>query len=563
MRRYRQRRPQFASRRVGGRRVPSWLLLLLIAVVSGICQQVQAVPAPAGGPARPQVQSSQSPAPFLFLPYYGNAKLQTRTNSYFDHDKPWYAADNIFVRYDGKRWSGSDTSVLNCDPGTTCYDGHNGYDLNLHFEPVLSAAAGTVTHAGWYNAMNHSDSFGLWVSIDHGKGFSTVYGHLSALTVAVGAHIDGRWQIGVSGTTGSSTGPHLHFGTYYTSSWQATDPSGWQGQYADPNIVPDHYLWTGATGTPPVPLLSSQKKDLVAGAVLVDDASPDWGHTGQWKRARAASDIGSSLHWTTTSGRTPTASASWQTALLASGYYEVGVFVDDNHASSGWASYTVESSDPAHPTLVLKHRIAVDQEHIGVFRNAFGNVDTGAQWIGLGTYYFSEAQPGRIVLNNATGESGQQLAADGVEFAPLAPVSYGFMLSNDSTPAHMAAGSRTSVNLALHNSSNFPWQAHSQNAVHLIYRWLDSRNQRVLTAAPIPLVQDLKAGADEPLQVSVQAPGRPGTYTLQWDLVQGQRTFSKLGGQAKVDSVMVTAVTGSHMSSVPAPRSFLLRPDAS
>jgi murein DD-endopeptidase MepM/ murein hydrolase activator NlpD len=547
MRRYRQRPPQCTLRCAGGPSAPCVLLLLLIAIVSGIFQQAQAVPTPAVLPVRLQVQPSQSPAPFLSLPYYGNAKLQTRINSYFDHDKPWYAADNIFVRYDGKRWRGSDTSVLNCDPGTTCYDGHNGYDLGLRFEPVLSAAAGTVTHAGWYNAMNHSDSFGLWVSIDHGNGFSTVYGHLSALTVAMGAHVGERWQIGVSGTTGSSTGPHLHFGTYYTSSWQATDPSGWQGQYADPNIVPDHYLWTGGTGTTPVPLLSSQKKDLVAGAVLVDDGSPGWAHTGQWKRARAASDIGGSLHWTSTTGRTTTASATWQTALLSDGYYEVGVFVDDNHASSGWALYTVYSSDPAHPDLVVKHHIEVDQEHVGMFQNAFGSVNTGAQWIGLGTYYFSAPHPGRVVLTNATGESGQQLAADGVEFAPLAPPSYGFTFSSDRTPAQMTAGSSVTVGLTLHNSSNFPWQAHSQNAVRLIYRWLDSQNHIASTSAPISLVQDLKAGTDEPLQVSVQAPARPGTYTLQWDLVLGRRTFSKLGGQPETDPVTVQAGSGQHL----------------
>jgi murein DD-endopeptidase MepM/ murein hydrolase activator NlpD len=520
------------------------ILLLLLAIASGVCQQAQAVPTPAVQFARLQAQPSQSPAPFLSLPYYGNAKLQARINSYFDHDKPWYAADNIFVRYDGKRWRGSDTSVLNCDPGTTCYDGHNGYDLGLRFEPVLSAAAGTVTHAGWYNAMNHSDSFGLWVSIDHGNGFSTVYGHLSALTVEVGAHVGLQWQIGVSGTTGSSTGPHLHFGTYYTSSWQATDPSGWQGQYADPNIVPDHYLWTRGTGTTPVPLLGSQKKNLVAGAVLLDDGSPGWNHMGQWKRARAASDIGGSLHWTSTTSRTTTASATWQTALLTDGYYEVGVFVDDNHASSGWASYTVYSSDPTHPDLVVQHHIKVDQEHVGMFHNAFGNVNTGAQWLGLGTYYFTAAHPGRVVLTNATGASGQQLAADGVEFAPLTPVSYGFALTSKNTPPQMVAGSSVTISLTLHNSSNFPWQARSQNAVRLIYRWLDGQNHIISTSAPTSLVQDLRAGTDEPLQISVQAPARPGTYTLQWDLIQGQRTFSKLGGQPETDPVTVTALPG-------------------
>lgn len=519
-----------------------WLILLLISMASGgFLQQARANPTPSAQLSRLWEQLPQNPRPFLRLPYYGSASLQTRVNSYFDHDKPWYAADNIFVRYDGKRWKGSDTTVLNCNPGTSCYDGHNGYDLRMRFEPVLSAAAGTVTRAGWYNAVNHSDSFGLWASINHGNGFSTVYGHLSALTVEVGERVGARWQIGTSGTTGSSLGPHLHFGTYYTSSWQATDPSGWQASYADPNIVPDHNLWTQGTDTTPVPLLGGQGKTLVPGAILVDDTSPGWSYTGQWTRATAATDINGSLHWTSTTSRAATASATWQTSLLSDGYYEVGVFVDDNHASSGWASYTVYSSDPVRPNRVVKHHIEVDQEHVGTFQNAFGNVSTGPQWIGLGTYYFTSARPGRVVLTNATGEDGMQLAADGVEFAPLAPVSYGFALNRDSTPARLTAGGNVTINLALQNTSNFPWQARDQNAVQLIYRWLDSQGHVVSTGQPISLTQDLKVNASEPLQISVQAPKQAGTYTLQWDLIQGKRIFSKLGAQPKNDSVTVTS----------------------
>jgi hypothetical protein len=525
------------------RLLPSpWLILLLLSALvgGGVLQQAQAILTPV---AHPQ----QSPGPFLHLPYYGSAKLQTRVNSYFDHDEPWYAADNIFVRYDGKRWRGADTSVFNCDSGTTCYDGHNGYDLRLRFEPVLSAAAGTVTHAGWYNALNHSDSFGLWASLDHGNGFSTVYGHLSALTVGVGAHVGVQWQVGTSGTTGSSTGPHLHFGTYYTTSWRATDPSGWQGHYADPNIVPDYDLWTQKSGQAPVPLLGGQGKTLVAGAVLVDDNSPGWSHTGQWTRAGAATAIDGALHWTGTTSQAATASATWQTELLPDGYYEVGVFVDDNHASSGWASYTVYSSDPAHPDRVVKRRIEVDQEHVGAFQNAFGSVNTGAQWIALGTYYFTGAHPARVVLTNATGENGLQLAADGLEFAPLAAVSYGFALSRDDTPAQMAAGASVTVGLTLQNTSSFPWQAQNQNAVRLVYRWLDSQKRVVSTATPISPGQDLKVGASEQIQASVQAPTGAGTYTLQWDLVQNKHLFSTRGGQPKDDSVTVTAAASPNV----------------
>ena len=485
-------------------------------------------------------QLPHNPRPFLHLPYYGDEKLQARINSYFDHDKPWYADDNIFVRYDGKRWTGSDTTVLNCNSGQTCYDGHNGYDLRLHFEPVLSAAAGKIVRAGWYNAENHSDGFGLWAAIDHGNGFATVYGHLSALTVSVGEHVDGQWQVGTSGTSGSSTGPHLHFGTYYYPSWQATDPFGWQSTSADPNIVPDYNLWAqGATATP-VPLLSSQGKLAAPGALLVDDDSPGWSHTGQWKLAKTSTDIDGSLHWTTTTGGAATATATWQSSLLTSGYYEVGAFVDDNHASSGWASYTIYSSDSAHPGSIVSHRVEVDQEHVGTFQSPFGGVRTGAQWIGLGVYYFAAGYPGRVVLSNATGESGMQLAADGIEFAPLAPVTYGFALSGASMLTQMNAGGSTTLNLTLQNTGNFPWQAQSQNAVQLIYRWLDDQGHVVSTGQPVSLAHDLKADATEALQVNVQAPTQPGTYTLQWDLVQGTRVFSKLGARTKEESVTVT-----------------------
>ncbi len=82
-------------------------------------------------------------APFMYRPYYGNRTVLQRTTSFVDHDKPWYVDDNVFVRYDGRKWTHND-SVSDCTPGVSCYDGHNGYDLGLRFEPVLSAAAGTV-----------------------------------------------------------------------------------------------------------------------------------------------------------------------------------------------------------------------------------------------------------------------------------------------------------------------------------------------------------------------------------------------------------------------------------
>ncbi len=484
----------------------------------------------------------QNPTPFMHRPYYGEQPVRDRINSYFDHDKPWYADDGVFVRYDGKRWTGSDTSVLNCTPGMTCYDGHNGYDLHMRFEPVLSSASGTVVRAGWYNALNHSDGFGLWVAIDHGNGYLTVYGHLSAITVNTGEHVGTQWQIGTSGTSGSSTGPHLHFGTYYYPSWEVTDPFGWQGNYADPNIVPDHRLWASGTNNTPVPLLGDRGELLYPGAILVDDDSPAWHATGAWRVARSATDINGALHWANTTSGSATATATWQALVPSDGYYEVGAFVDDNHASSGWAPYTIYSSDPHHPDTLVKHVIRVDEEHVGVFQSPFGGVDTGAQWISLGSYYFSSTKPGRVVLSNATGESGLQVAADGIEFASLTPPIFGFVVTADNAPAQMVAGTSATVNLTLQNTSSFPWQAHGQNAVRLIYRWLDSQGKILSTSKPFALAQDLAMHGTESIQIPVQVPAQAGAYTLQWDLVQqGTQIFSKLGAKPKDDSVTVTS----------------------
>jgi hypothetical protein len=98
----------------------------------------------------------------------------------------------------------------------------------------------------------------------------------------------------------------------------------------------------------------------------------------------------------------------------------VGVFIDDNHASSGWAPYTIYSVDSTDKETAVHHTVYVDQEHIGSFPGPYGSVNTGPQWISLGTYYFTSSTAARVVLSNATGENGLQLASDGLEFVPIA-----------------------------------------------------------------------------------------------------------------------------------------------
>ncbi len=365
-------------------------------------------------------EQMSSVAPFMHRPYYGSRTILQRTISYFDHDDPWYDDDGTFVRYDGATWRNYTATVYNCSAGVSCYDGHNGYDLNLWFEPVLSVAAGRVIRANWYDAFDHSSSFGLWVAIDHGNGMVSAYGHLSSIQVAVGDTVGSQWQIGTSGTTGASTGPHLHLSVYYLPNWQPTDPFGWTGGFRDPNVVQDSYLWVNNPATSfTIPDLSTNGNAVYAGAALVDDSMVAWHGTGAWHRDTYQTDIRGNLHWAWTVSGAATAAATWRPTLSSSGYYEVGVYIPEVDATSGWIPYTITSTSPSNHAALVHHTVYVDGLHIGTFTNSYGRVVTGPQWVGLGTYYFNAGTSGNVVISNATGESGLQVAADGMEFVPV------------------------------------------------------------------------------------------------------------------------------------------------
>jgi murein DD-endopeptidase MepM/ murein hydrolase activator NlpD len=85
---------------------------------------------------------------------------------------------------------------------------HTGIDFRGEIgEPIHATAAGTVTIAGW------SGGYGKMVEIDHGNGLATRYGHLSEIDVGVGDKIRTGQVVGKLGSTGRSTGPHIHYET--------------------------------------------------------------------------------------------------------------------------------------------------------------------------------------------------------------------------------------------------------------------------------------------------------------------------------------------------------------
>jgi murein DD-endopeptidase MepM/ murein hydrolase activator NlpD len=91
----------------------------------------------------------------------------------------------------------------------TFFDYHPGIDIaNDVGTPEVAADAGQVVFAGW-------GSYGIYVEIDHGNAFHTIYGHMSVVMVKTGQVVTQGQLLGLMGATGRASGPHLHFEIRY------------------------------------------------------------------------------------------------------------------------------------------------------------------------------------------------------------------------------------------------------------------------------------------------------------------------------------------------------------
>lgn len=127
------------------------------------------------------------------------------------------------------------------DSGEMSSSYHAGIDIGAGYgTPVGAAGAGTVTMAGW------NGGYGNTVMIDHGNGLASMYAHLSEIMTSVGQMVSAGQTIGLVGSTGNSTGAHLHFGLYQDGA--AIDPGALFGYANGTNFARSGPHWVGENG---------------------------------------------------------------------------------------------------------------------------------------------------------------------------------------------------------------------------------------------------------------------------------------------------------------------------
>lgn len=318
-------------------------------------------------------------AQFMWYPFYGSSGI----NSHFDHRYPNYSTDGKLLTYDGVEQDDRCYSPY----WTGCYDGHSGLDYSEVYEPILAAAAGDVVHSGWYSS-NHESSYGLSIKLDHGNDFRTLYGHLSSILRGTGSWVEPTLQVGTGGTTGNSSGAHLHFEAQrkVSGTWRAVDPLGWTPGWADP--------WETSTGAESIPLyLSSPTTSSPPnlGTTTVDNSDSGFskwcsGSTcPYWYSASAG--LGGSMWYTYSNGSVADYKARWTPTLGSSDNYEVQVHIPNDHATTHAARYKIVHGFGTHYVHLDQH----DTDGSGAGR-----------WVSLGTYHFSNGSSGYVEISDAT-----------------------------------------------------------------------------------------------------------------------------------------------------------------
>ena len=383
---------------------------------------------------------------FLYPPFYGRASEE----SIFDHSTPTYStSDNMIVTYQGETLnkncpnpapSGYRPPNGLCDYGYggywsywlgayTFYNGHDGIDYGISYRPVLAAAdSSQVVYAGWYNPQDHRSNLGIYVRLRHSGGYDTWYGHLSALAVqscaSIGcADIKHGTVIATSGTTGNSSGAHLHF-RLTNPQIKPVDPYGWAGQAGkDPwSYNQKESLWVQYPniGSSPYNIYPSgaslTETPASATGVTVDDLDPRFDQipTDCWNVVNTSvnnSQNSRMLAVQPVVSGNDTCKARWKLPPSAGGgIFSVYVRIPAVHATSEGAIYTITHNGRSD-TVVLNQAV-------------FPNSAVSDGWVYIGKYYFDGSSLEYVILGNKTQDIGSsaselELAADAVRFVPF------------------------------------------------------------------------------------------------------------------------------------------------
>ncbi|VAV99365.1 Peptidase, M23/M37 family [hydrothermal vent metagenome] len=135
------------------------------------------------------------------------AKLYAHYNRLIDLEK---AVQHIPVGKPARKYYISSSFGIRKDPFRKKWARHQGVDMAGWWKtPIYASANGTVTKAG------RNGAYGKFIEIDHGNGFRSRYGHLSKIKVKKGEQVTLEQEIGLMGSTGRSTSPHLHYEIWF------------------------------------------------------------------------------------------------------------------------------------------------------------------------------------------------------------------------------------------------------------------------------------------------------------------------------------------------------------
>lgn len=389
---------------------------------------------------------------FLYPPFLGTVW----ESSIYDHSLPgwvtlpdgsgYYGFDGFITAYNGVTSSGGCSvgsqpcSYTNINPipppgvirtgfnGVLSYEGHDGIDLAMTYAPVLAAADGTVSRARWKDPQNHASNFGLYIRLYHAtQNLSTLYAHLGSTAVREGDSVTHSQIIGLSGNSGGSGSPHLHFGVYNgNNETQAIDPYGWlpyDGNIAHPNDpTTNGSLWAVLPAIQEGSILPAGTPQTYtfapsAGDVIVDDTQATKREC--WFNAiPTAGDQFQGVGFLYTvpvvnvvPDPLPGCSVRWNfPSTFPAGNYEVYVRVplsNNGYANSEGAQYTIRHNNIESGAIINQN----------VFPNGVNNGR-----VLVGKYCFAANGLEYVLLSNVSLDSptatGKRLAADAVIFRP-------------------------------------------------------------------------------------------------------------------------------------------------